>query len=411
MLSIKWNIMHTMINKLFKRNLLQAIEPYLGSGECLAIYGARQVGKSTLLRYLMQNYLRENVFYLDLELGPLLDLCNKGAEETYRYVLQKGAQEQKKIYLVIDEIQYLEDPASFIKVFHDHYPQVKLLVSGSSTFQIKKKFRQSLAGRIVAFELYPLNFAEFLLFKGKEYQLQPDNSETINKELVPLAEEFIRFGGYPQIVLEESEEKKQTYLAQLINTYVRKDIRDIGNIRNISSFNRMLEILAAQSGQLLNVLEISNTMGISRTTVLEYLDLLENTFIIRLLRPFHQNIRSELSKNPKIFLMDTGMMHLLWLKEFPKTIFGNTFETFVYLELVKAGKKINFWRTTNKQEVDFIVSGKGLQALEAKLNFNHSSRKALRFFSEKYQCRSRVIGLYGQKEGGSYIWEFGQENG
>ena len=121
-------------------------------------------------------------------------MCNKGAEPVYNYLLQKGADEKKKIYLLIDEIQYLENPTAFIKIIHDHYPHVKLLVSGSSTFEIKKKFKESLVGRTITFELYP------------------------------------------QIVLEKSEEKKQVYLSQIINTYVRKDIRDIGKIRNITLF-------------------------------------------------------------------------------------------------------------------------------------------------------------------------------
>jgi predicted AAA+ superfamily ATPase len=397
-----------MVDKLFERKLVKNILPYLNSKECIVIYGPRQVGKTTLLRYLMREHLKENVFYFDLELKSLLDLCNKGAEETYKYLLQKGADEKNKIYLVIDEIQYLENPANFIKIFHDHYENVKLLVSGSSTFEIKKKFKQSLAGRIITFELYPLSFEEFLIFKEKNYKLKKDNSEEINKELIFLAEEYMRFGGYPKIVLEESEEKKLAYLSQIINTYVRKDIRDAGNIRNVPIFNKLLEVLASQSGQLVNASELSSTLGISRLTVLEYLYLLENTFIIKTIRSFHKNLRSELSKNPKLFFTDTGMMHLLWLKEFPKTILGNVFETFVFLELMKTGRKINFWRTKNKQEVDFILADKEIYAVEVKLNFSQSGKNNLKFFSEQYPCKTKIIGLNGSKKG-SYIWEFEKE--
>ena len=352
----------------------------------------------------MQNHIKENVFYFDLELKELLDLCNKGAEEVYKYLLQKNADEKKTIYLIVDEIQYLEDPTNFIKIFRDHYPDIKLIVSGSSAFEIKRKFKQSLAGRTVSFELYPLSFEEFLIFKEKSYKLSENNTETINKELVGLAEEYIKFGGYPQIVLENSEEKKKTYLSQIINTYIRKDIRDIGNIRNISSFNKLLEVLASQSGQLLNVLELSNTLGINRETVSEYLDLLENTFIIKRIKPFHKNLRSELTKNPKVFIMDTGIMHLLWLKEFPKIIFGNSFETFVFLELVKSGKSINFWRTKNKEEVDFIINEKKTYAIETKNKFEKQANTGLKPFSDKYNCEPIIVGLYGEKTG-KFIWE------
>jgi len=397
-----------MEEKLYRRKLVDKILKYLDSKEIIVVYGSRQVGKTSLLKYLIENYIKKNVFYMDLEMLNLLDLCNKGAESVYNYLLQKDADEKQKIYLIIDEIQYMENPTNFLKIMHDHYPNIKLLVSGSSTFEIKKKFKESLAGRTVNFELYPLSFEEFLTFKGKKYKLGKNNEQTINNELINLAEEYIRFGGHPKIVLENSEEKKQVYLFQIINTYVRKDIKEIGRIRDISAFNKLLELLASQSGQLLNILEISNTLKINKKTVSEYLDLLENTFIIKRVSPFHKNLRSELSKNPKVFFIDTGIMHLLWLKEFPKVILGNAFETFVFLELLKANKKINFWRTTNKQEIDFIIKDKKLYAIEVKYNFQNIDNRNLKFFSDNYKSESITIGLKGEKRG-KYIWEFLKE--
>jgi len=394
-----------MEEKIYRRKLIDEIVKYLKSKEIIVIYGPRQVGKTSLLKYLIKHYIRKNAFYFDLELPNLLELCNKGAERVFEYLIQKGADEKSKIFLIIDEIQYLDDPSRFLKIMHDHYPLIKLIVSGSSTFEIKKKFKESLAGRTINFELYPLSFEEFLIFKNKNYKLNEENDEIINKELVGLAEEYIRFGGYPKIVLENSEEKKQAFLGQIINTYVRKDIRDIGDIRNISVFNKLLELLASQSGQILNILEISNTLKINRETLMAYMDLLENTFIIKRISPFHKNLRSELSKNPKIFFLDTGMMHLLWLKEFPKVVLGNSFETFVFLELIKTNKKINFWRTTNKQEIDFIIQDKKLYAIEVKLNFQNVDNKSLKFFSVNYKSKIETIGLKGEKKG-KYIWEF-----
>lgn len=397
-----------MVDKIYERKLAAHVTKYLYSPEAIVIMGARQVGKTSLLKYLIDAHLRENVFYFDLELRELLDVCNKGAEEVYRYLLQKGADEQKKIYLVLDEVQYLDEPTRLIKIFHDHYPGVKLLLSGSSTFEMKRKFRESLTGRMVAFVMYPLSFEEFLLFKEKKYVLRAENSRAINDELVFLAEEYIKFGGFPQIVLEPSEEKKKVYLSQIINTYVRKDIRDIGNIRNLSSFNKLLEVLASQSGQLLNISELSNTLGIHQETVRTYVDLLENTFILKRITPFHKNIRSELTKNSKVFMLDTGLMHLLWLKEFPRVILGNAFETFVFLELLKSGQDIHFWRTANKQEVDFIISSKKLYALEAKYKFKEHDTRGLKFFAAQYPCISMIIGLQGEKSG-KYIWELIKE--
>jgi uncharacterized protein len=396
-----------MIEQIYKRKILQDIEKYLDSKEAIVVYGARQVGKTTLLKYLIENNLKEmknNVFYFDLELMNLLELCNQGPEIVFNYLIEKGADEKKQIYLIIDEIQYLENPTNFIKIMHDHYLKIKLLVSGSSTFEIKKKFKNSLVGRIICFEMYPLCFEEFLIFKNKRYNLTLDNSETTNNELIFLAKEYMKYGGYPKIVLENSEEKKQILLFQIINTYINKDIRDIGNIRNISGFNKLVQVLASQSGQLLNVSELSNTLKMNRETIEEYLDLLENTFIIKRIKPFHKNLRSELSKNPKVFFLDTGMMHLLWLKEFPKIIFGNVFETFVFLELMKTGNNINFWRTTNKQEIDFILNSNLLYAIEVKLNFQKANLKTFNYFTEQYSNKNVIVGLEGKKNG-KYVWE------
>ena len=149
-----------MSEKIYERKIIKDIEKYLDLKEVLVIYGSRQVGKTTFLRYLMQHNLKQkNVFYFDLERIDLLELCNQGPEAVYQYLLSKGAKE--KIYLIIDEIQYLDNPTNFIKLIHDHYHQIKLIVSGSSTFEIKKKFKDSLVGRIVCFEMYPLSFEEF----------------------------------------------------------------------------------------------------------------------------------------------------------------------------------------------------------------------------------------------------------
>ena len=400
-----------MDEQIYKRKIITDIEKYIDSKVAIVIYGARQVGKTTLLKYLIDHNLKQvkgNVFYFDLELMNLLELCNQGVEAVYKYLIEKGANEKKQIYLIIDEIQYLDNPTNFIKVLQDHYPKIKLFVSGSSTFEIKKKFKNSLVGRIICFEIYPLDFEEFLIFKNQKYKLNKNNSETINKELISWAKEYIKYGGYPLVVLEKSEEKKQVLLSQIINTYIKKDIRDIGNIKNLSGFNKLVQILASQSGQLLNVLELSNTLGMNRETIEEYLNLLENTFIIKRIRPFHKNLRSELSKNPKVFFLDTGMMHLLWLKEFPKIIMGNVFETFVFLELMKNKQEINFWRTTNKQEIDFILKTKQICAIEVKLNFQKANLKTLNFFTEQYNSKNIIVGLEGKKKG-KYIWELIEE--
>ncbi|MDO8459527.1 MAG: AAA family ATPase, partial [Nanoarchaeota archaeon] len=135
-----------MEEKIYKRKIVEDIIKYLESKEIVVLYGSRQVGKTSLLKYLISHYLKKNTFYFDLEMPNLLELCNQGTESVFKYLLQKGAEENQRIFLLIDEIQYMEDPTKFLKIMHDHYPNIKLLVSGSSTFEIKKKFKESLVG-------------------------------------------------------------------------------------------------------------------------------------------------------------------------------------------------------------------------------------------------------------------------
>ena len=266
-------------------------------------------------------------------------------------------------------------------------------------------------GRTGNFELFPLDFEEFLKFKNKKYVLKKNNPIEINQELISLFEEYNYFGGYPKIVLEKDEENKKLMLYQIISTYIKKDIRDLGNIRDIESFNKLIVMLASQSGSLLNVEELSNTLKIDQKTVKEWLFLLEATYIIKLMRPFHKNVRSELTKNPKVFFIDTGLMHLLHLKTFPKTLLGSSFENSFFSELLKNNIECNFWRTTNKQEIDFIVQENNTSAIEVKLNFQQSIGSALNFFKDKYRSRVFLVALYGSKdvEYKRYPWEMIRE--
>ncbi|MCP4295513.1 MAG: ATP-binding protein, partial [Proteobacteria bacterium] len=203
---------------------------------------------------------------------------NEGPESVNAYLRQRGKlKNQERFFLLIDEIQYLSNPSSFLKLIHDHHSHLKLIVSGSSSFEIKKKFKDSLVGRTVNFELYPLDFEEFLVFKEKPFNLREKvTSGVLVEELKKLYREYVLYGGYPKIVLTESIEMKEKYLQQIVDTYIKKDIRDLANIRNIIRFNKLLRVLAAQSGQMLNVAELANTVQLAKQTIEEYLFILEN---------------------------------------------------------------------------------------------------------------------------------------
>jgi predicted AAA+ superfamily ATPase len=374
---------------MFERNILKRILPFLNTDDVIVIHGARQTGKTTLLKIIMESLPSGSAYYLDLEDGRLKTVCDEGPESLTGFLRQKGVLgNQKKFYVLIDEIQYLSNPSSLLKIIHDHYPQLKLIVSGSSSFDIKSKFKDSLVGRTADFVLYPLDFEEFTRFKGRNYDFgAPITAGAVLAELAALYREYALYGGYPKITLTDSIDIKETYLQQIIDTYIKNDIRDLANIKHIEKFNKLIRILASQSGKLFNVRELSATAQLAQQTVEEYLFILESTYVIRRLRPYSRNIRSELFKMPKVFFYDTGIMNMLQFHGLPAEITGAGFETSVFSELVKTAgaENIFFWRTQDKKEIDFIVtSGQEVRPVEVKLNAAAFNATALNYFNGKY---------------------------
>jgi uncharacterized protein len=401
---------------LYKRAANDEISPYLRDDSVIVLHGARQVGKTSILYYLRDGLIKkaERTCYLDLEDSRYLKILDAGVDQFIRYLAEEGllgAEDQRKLFVLIDEIQYLADPSSFLKLVADHHRYLKLIVSGSSSFAIKDKFRDSLVGRTVNFEIFPLSFREMLTFRQVHFEEGAVITDKKTEELKSLFREYVLYGGYPRIVLTPEVEKKERYLQQIVDTYVRKDIRDLAGVKDIDKYNKLLEALAAQSGHILNVAELANTTRISVPTVEKYLFIMENTYIIKLVRPFSRNIRSELFKQPKLFFYDTGLLQMLWLKGLQRELIGSVFETAVFSELIKKypADSIYYWRTKDKKEIDFILNLRnGLLPIEVKLNFEQFSPTAIRYFNQRYQIdQFRVVGLNGIPKDERFIYPWG----
>ncbi len=380
-----------MSEKLHNRNLSAEIEKYYDDKEIIVLLGSRQVGKTTLLKMFRNHFdsIKKKTFFIDLEDNLLLDVCNKGPKELASYLLMKGFSDNEFLYLFIDEIQYLDDPSSFLKILHDHYGgKFKVFATGSSTFRIKSKFKDSLVGRTLDFNLFPLSFNEFLEFNGNNYTLEnSDIPEAINIELQNYYKSFLGIGGYPAIVIERVKEKREKKISEIIKKYLKADIIDIGNIKDIRKFNSLLEILASQSGNMLNISELSRTLGLAKQTIDDYLFILENTFIIKLIRPYYNNVRSELTKMPKIYFEDTGIINYLENRQLLEVINGKNFENSIYNELRKIfnDDSIYYWRTSKGHEIDFIIKrGQEVIPIEVKLSFTNSELTGIRYFKENY---------------------------
>lgn len=410
-----------MEEKLYKRAIFDEISKYLLTSEIIVLHGARQVGKTHLL-YFIEKYLKKEGFttyYIDLEDSRFLKILNAGVNEFLKHLEEEGfsinsLKAREKIFVLIDEIQYLKESSSFLKLIADHHTEIKLIVSGSSSFSIKSKFKDSLVGRTVDFELFPLSFEEFLEFK--EQKISPDILKNKNltdkktEELKFFFKEYALYGGYPKIVLAKEIEMKEKYLQQIIDTYIKKDIRDLAKIREIEKFNKLTEVLASQSGQMLDVSELANTCRLSKQTVKDYFFILENTYIIKLVKPYFKNIRSELFKTPKIFFYDSGLSQMLWLKQLQKEIIGSVFETAIFGELAKkyGSENVFYWRTADKKEIDFILKkGKEILPIEAKINFKQFEfdSTAIDYFCDKYKIKSYIVsGLRGEIKDGNFYY-------
>ncbi|MEW6740762.1 MAG: ATP-binding protein [Nitrospirota bacterium] len=397
---------------IFERIVLTEIKKYLNTDDIIVLHGARQVGKTSILYYLEAELIRqgEETYFIDLEDSRFVNILDSGVGEFLKHLEEEGKspEQKKKLYVFIDEIQYLANPSSFLKLVADHHKNIKLIVSGSSSFAIKTKFKDSLAGRTVNFEIFNLSFNEFLRFRKYHFEEGKAYSAKKIDELRSLFKEYVLYGGYPKIVLTPELRMKEKYLQQIIDTYVKKDIRDLADVKDIDKFNKLLESLASQSGQQLNVTDLSNTTRIAKQTIEKYLFIMENTYIIKLVRPFSRNIRSELFKLPKIYFYDTGLMQMLWLKGLQKEIIGNVFETGIFAELIKKydRESVFYWRTKDKKEIDFILKIKNnILPIEVKLNFEQFNPSAIQYFNSHYGVdKYKVVGLKGEPKSKFYVY-------
>lgn len=407
--------------KFFDRKLLQKIKPWLDKPDIVVILGARQVGKTTLLDLLKKEIKKKwgdskNILTFNLEDTDQLSALNRNPKYFNEYCTFSGADPEKESIVLIDEIQYLDDPSHFLKYIADFEPSIKLIITGSTSISIKK-FKDSVTGRKKLFTLFPLDFQEYLLFKGKNRQLfavdklkfknfdlnkidvDPERIEPIKREIGLLFEEYILYGGYPKVVLAKAKMEKLEELKELYDAYELKDVNILFNIENITAFRNLFKVLAGSIGCLLNVNELSGTIGIGRDTVGRYLSVLENSFIISTLQPYHSNIRKELTKMPKLFFHDTGLRNFA-LRNFSELHFrpdkGSLFENAIFCELFRnlgVIDQLYFWRTISKSEVDFVLTGERKMAFEVKssLASNIKVHKGLKAFKKIYSDFEQII--------------------
>ena len=349
------------------RKIFPMLIKHLERDEFSVLIGARQTGKTTILKQLEQ-YLEEKnqkCFYVSLEDFDILKELNNHPENLFKFINKNSEQ---KTYILIDEIQYLNNPSNFLKLLFDKYATIiKIICTGSSAFYIDEKFKDSLAGRKKIFELRTLDFEEFLSMKGlkelipekQKIALTNDYISLKRNELNVLLDEYMTYGAYPAVVKTNDTSVKLDILKDLFQSYLKKDIYEAG-VKQHEKFYQLMTILTHQTGSLINLNELSNTLGISTTAANNYINILQKTFHIQLVRPFFGNIRKELTKMPKIYILDLGLRNIILNMFMPvqsRIDKGIILENQVFNALNHRYNtdNIKFWRTADGNEIDFVI--------------------------------------------------------
>lgn len=387
----------------FVRSIVSEALKQIENNLILLITGARQVGKTTAMKQIMKHLKLDDhiCYYLTLEDIEYRVLLKESPKNLFRILPPVG---ETKMFVFLDEIQYLDDPASFLKYLYDeHRESIKLIVSGSSSFYIDKKFKDSLSGRKKIFELLPLSFKEFLVFKNAAELVNDLHHPTpliIADKLIPFVMEFLLYGGYPAVVLADIPEKKEI-LREIAYSYIKKDIGEAG-FANDELYYRMLKVFSSQSGNLLNVSEVSQTLKTTRNLIEHALYVMQKSFHITLISPFYSNVRKELTKMPKIYMNDTGLMNFFLNSFQPMDIRndkGAIFETAALraLQIKHHADEIKYWRTADGKEVDFVIP-ESKTAFEVKYSAASYKEKRYEAFMKEYPDISlNVVSLAGSR--------------
>lgn len=390
-----------------KRELEDKIRKYIAKPEILAVVGARQSGKTTLLKEIFKSL--KGAVYIDFEDRDILELFNNDIKSFYNLYARDAK------YLFIDEFQYAKEGGQKLKYLYDTY-KTKIIISGSSALDLTHQAVRYLVGRIFLFHLFPFNFSEFISYRNSllyknvyldikkkidEYlynkrKFPPIVSKEVIKEINKYYREYAIFGGYPRVVLTKNTDEKITVLKNIYSTYFLREIRDILQLSSEEELQKLIKALSMQTGSMVVYKELGQIASLNYNNLVRHLTILEKTFVIKKILPFCKNKRVEIAKSPKVYFLDNGFRNIS-INNFQKLEEridrGNLNENFVAGQLLKKEYNINYWRTKSDAEVDFVIEGNGKSmAIEVKstLNSNKTSR-ALMSFKEKYSLHRTVV--------------------
>lgn len=378
-----------------KRKLEGTILKYLKSPEIIAVVGPRQSGKTTMVKKIIQDLPKAISVSFDDQ--NILTLFEKHTDE-FITAYVKGNK-----FLFIDEFQYAKNGGKNLKYIFDK-EKIKIIISGSSVVDLTVKAVRYLVGRVFVFTLHPFDFEEYLSSQDTEYlklyleyKGQIDFKKSSFLLIPPVIHDkfknyyaaYLRFGGYPRVVLADDEETKKETLRNVYNTFFLREVRDVLGLIDDYKLSSLIKGLALQAGNLIEYNELSRLTGFSFASLKKYLNFLEKTYICDLIRPFYKNKRTEIVKNPKVYFLDSGLRNAI-INDFrrldERTDSGAFLENGLAMQLIKNNFAINFWRDKKKNEVDFVLTLENgiLAAIEVKSYLKNTASQALKVFSKTH---------------------------
>ncbi len=385
----------------FLRDICPELKKHSNHKQITVITGMRRTGKTTLIRWLLEQIPSENKLYIDLERIDNRELFDvKNYDDIIGSLTRRGLSFAEKAYIALDEIQLTPNIASAIKYLYDSY-DIKFFITGSSSYYLKNLFSESLAGRKKIFELYPLSFGEFLQFKNISFQpLSFLNIAFLSDEydrLTGYYEEHIQFGGFPEVVLAPTADEKRDLIADIVSSYVNIDIKTLADFRSQHDIYTLMKMLASRVGSRLDYSKLSRLSGIPRVALQNYIDLFEKTYLIARISVVSKNSDREIVKAKKLYFLDTGILnHLADVSS------GAQFENTVFNQL-RAKGAIAYYALKTGDEIDFILDHS--TALEAKETpIDQDARTLERLAKNIAITQCKLIGRKAVPNFLNYIW-------
>jgi len=352
---------------MIKRKLHTVFEKYLFTGKSILLLGPRQVGKTTLLKTISKQSNKE-IIWLNGDNVDDRSLLNGINSLKAKTLFPSGS------FIIIDEAQRLDSAGLTLKIIHDSCENIQLIATGSSSFELTDKIKESMTGRKWSFKLYPISLEELIEHIGLL-----DVIRTLETRMI--------YGSYPEVINNPSQEKK--ILTELVTDYLYKDVFTLKDIRKPDVLEKLIQALAFQIGNQVSTREISNLIKIDNETVERYIYLLEEAYVIFRLGSFSRNLRNELKRSKKIYFYDTGIRNAVINQFNPlqlRSDVGALWENFMIAERFKTleygqhYRNVYFWRTSRQQEIDYIEEYDGkLHAYEFKWNPIKKNRIPLPF--------------------------------